>query len=217
MHDKVYSELKTALMEAKFEPGSQLSLRGLAKVFGVSVAPVRAALLRLMAEKAVVQNATTTGNFYVPQLSEDEFEEIIQLRSLLEGLAGEQSSSKITESELDELNKLAEQLREASTHNQPEKYLRANRNFKFTVIAAAGAPVLQDVIESLWIRIGPLMHYYAHDLQYQGDTDCYFEVVEALQRKDGKSARIYMAKDVITGAQFLREAAGFYGRGVPKN
>lgn len=209
MHDKVYSELKKALMEAKFEAGSQLSLRELAGMFGVSVAPVRAALLRLMAEKAVVQSSATNTNFYVPQLSRDEFEEIIRLRGILEGEAAELAATKISAPQVKKLNSLAERLFQAAEKNDPEKYLKTNRDFKFGVFEAAKSPVLLDLIESLWIRIGPLMHFYARNMKYHRDIDHYFDVVEALRNGDAEAARDHMTTDVLEGGTFLRGIADF--------
>ena len=209
MHDKVYLEMKTALMEARFEPGTQLSLRELAKVFGVSVAPVRAALLRLVAEKAVLQKSTTTGNFYVPSLSRDEFEEIVELRALLEGNAAAQAASRISADELAALQNLADDLARASEEGDSDTYLEANRSFKFGVVSAARAPVLMDLIEALWIRIGPLLHHYGRDMKHQGETDYYAEVVGALRDKDSEAARKYMEKDIIEGAAFIRKTAEF--------
>ncbi len=209
MHDQVYAELKTALMEAKFEPGTRLSLRNLAAMFGVSVVPVRAALLRLMAEKAIEQSAKTTGHFNVPQLTMDEFDEIVQLRSLLEGFAAEQAAALISQSTVKSLLKMAERLQIAADKKDAKEYLRLNRDFKFEVIEAAEGPVLMQLIESLWVRMGPIMHLYAKELKQNQNVDNYFEIAEALENRDGETARNAMAEDVKLGASFLRGVAEF--------
>lgn len=207
LHDKVYRELKRALTEARFEPGSQLSLRELARQFGVSVAPVRAALLRLMAEKAVVQSSATNSNFYVPELCQEEFEEIIELRSLLEGMAAERAADKVTAGSIKRLEALADRLDQAAESGRAAEYLRANREFKFLVFESAGAPILYDLIESLWVRMGPLMHLYARNMKLHREVDKYVEVVAALKSGDGSAAREYLVSDVIEGGMFLRENA----------
>ena len=207
LHDKVYGELKQALMEARFEPGSQLSLRELAAMFGVSVAPVRAALLRLLAEKAVVQSSATNSNFYVPELAQDDFEEIIQLRSLLEGMAAERAAASITQAELKCLEKLAVQLDRAAEAGKAKEYLRANRDFKFLVLEASRSPVLYDLVESLWMRVGPLMHLYARNMSFHREVDHYSDVVAALSAGDAEAARQHLASDVLEGGAFLRQQA----------
>ncbi len=52
MADKVYQQLREALMSGRFAPGQALSLRGVAEAVGSSTMPVRAALTRLAAERA---------------------------------------------------------------------------------------------------------------------------------------------------------------------
>ncbi len=55
MHNRVYSSIRDAIMGAQFEPGQKLSLRAITGELRVSVMPVRAAVLRLVAEKALEQ------------------------------------------------------------------------------------------------------------------------------------------------------------------
>ena len=54
MADKVYQQLREALMSGRFAPGQALSLRSVAEAVGSSTMPVRAALTRLRAERALV-------------------------------------------------------------------------------------------------------------------------------------------------------------------
>lgn len=54
MADKVYQQLREALMSGRFAPGQALSLRSVAEAVGSSTMPVRAALTRLHAERALV-------------------------------------------------------------------------------------------------------------------------------------------------------------------
>ena len=207
IHDKIYVKMKALLMEAYFDPGSQLSLRELASAFGVSVAPVRAALLRLLAEKAVVQSSATNSNFYVPVLNQAEFEEIMQLRVLLEGRAAKMACDNMTPVDIDQLSALADQLHLAAEENRTEDYLRLNREFKFVVFEAAGSPVMLDLISSLWVRIGPLMHFYGRLMKHHKDLDQYQDAVIAFQKRDAAKAEQILQQDVFDGADFLREVA----------
>ena len=58
LSDRVYAALRLALLSGKFMPGETLSLRTLAASLGTSPMPVRAAVQRLIAEKALVQTAS---------------------------------------------------------------------------------------------------------------------------------------------------------------
>ena len=36
---------------------------------------------------------------------------------------------------------------------------RANKEFHFTIYRAAEMPVLLEIIENMWLRIGPFLHF----------------------------------------------------------
>ena len=150
LHDKVYGRLRDALMESQFQPGTQLSLRATSEMLGVSVMTVRAAVLRLVAEKALHQ--APNGNFFVPKIEQAEFDEIVFLRVELEGIAAELAASRYTEPQLAQLKAIAKSLTRAAKDNNASTYLKTNRGFKFAVVSAAHAPVLGDLIAALWMR-----------------------------------------------------------------
>jgi DNA-binding GntR family transcriptional regulator len=207
MHDLVYTRLRSALMLARFEPASQISLRAVAKMLDVSVMPVRVAVLRLVAEKALVQAAN--GSFHVPQLTEAEFDEIVFLRSELEGLAAELAAARRQDSDLAMLSELADHLTEAAELDDSEAYGARNRDFKFAVIGLAQAPVLRDLIESLWVRIGPVMQLYSRNARHQLTIDTHHEVVAAIAAGNGAEARKAIRQDIMDGAAFLRPLIKF--------
>ena len=207
LHDKVYISLRDALMEAQFKPGEQLSLRAVAGMLGVSVMPVRAAVLRLVAEKAVVQAAN--GTFVVPELAQKEFDEIFFLRANLEGLAAELAASRCSKKWARELQSIAAKLTRVAQANDPVSYLRINREFKFAVVQAADAPVLLDLVQSLWMRVGPFMSRYAEDLPSQISIDYHDDIVSAIVSGDGAAARKAMERDIEDGVAYLRQVADF--------
>ena len=51
LYEKVYEELRNALMSGRFLPGEPLTIRGVAEALGTSIMPVREALRRLAAER----------------------------------------------------------------------------------------------------------------------------------------------------------------------
>ena len=71
----------------RFLPGERLKIRNVAADMGVGQMPVRAALQRLAAEGALINvpNAGVT----VPRLSLPEFDDLLQMRMMLEGEASE--------------------------------------------------------------------------------------------------------------------------------
>ncbi|MEX2672784.1 MAG: GntR family transcriptional regulator [Phycisphaeraceae bacterium] len=207
LHDKVHKRLQNALMSAHFQPGSQVSLRATAKMLGVSVMTVRVAVLRLVAEKALQQ--VSNRNFFVPKIDQAEFEEIVFLRTTLEGIGAEFAASRRSQKQLASLKLTAKKLTQAGLDGDAETYLRANRNFKLGVVEAAQAPVLKDLVISLWVRFGPFMSHFTKNIHHQTDSDYQNEIVAAIASRDGATAREIIVRDITEGAEFLRECAGF--------
>src|ERR1700756_2443283 len=85
LNDRVYRELKKSIMSGAFKPGSELKLRSVAEALGTSLMPVRDAMRRLMAERALEMRPSRT--IAIPVLSADQFLEIRAIRLLLEGEA----------------------------------------------------------------------------------------------------------------------------------
>ena len=204
LHERTYQELRSAIMLAKFAPGEHLTVRGVAADLGVSAMPVRAAFSRLFAEKAVDQNAN--GTIMIPRMTKERYAELILLRALLEGKAAEIAASRITADELKELKKIGKALTKASLDGDANAYLRLNQRFKFAIVAAADKPVLAELVERLWLRVGPFMRFYHTDVRAQHDLDRHEDAIKALERGDGQAARQAIEADITEGADFLFES-----------
>ena len=92
LHERVYAEMRQAVIAGKFAPGQKLTSRKLAAALGTSDMPVRAAISRLTAEGGLVRMANST--FVVPVLGRQQFKEVMELRALLEGRAASLACGK---------------------------------------------------------------------------------------------------------------------------
>ncbi len=108
---RVYDELRNALMEGRFRPKHRFKLRELAQSLGVSVTPVREALMQLVRERALEMKAARS--IEVAQLTLAQYTELREIRYLLEGLAAEKAATLITAGEIRDLTRLHQQLRSA--------------------------------------------------------------------------------------------------------
>jgi len=201
LHERTYQELRAAIMAARFAPGELLTVRGVASDMGVSPMPVRAAFSRLIADRAVDQNSN--GTIVIPRMTKERYQELIQLRALLEGKAAEIAAGRITDKQLTELKKIGKALTEASIGGDATKYIVLNRRFKFAVVAAAESPALADLVERLWLQVGPFMGYYATDVRAQHELDRHVEAIAALEQGKGVAARKAIEADILDGAAFL--------------
>ena len=85
-------ELRELILGGELSPGQRLSELAVVERLGVSRTPVRAALARLQEEGLV--EAIPSGGYAVRAFSEQEVNEAIELRGVLEGLAARLAAEK---------------------------------------------------------------------------------------------------------------------------
>jgi DNA-binding GntR family transcriptional regulator len=211
VHEKVYNELRHALMRGRFVPGAPITLRALAGALGTSATPIRTALRQLVAEQALVSRPNRSVT--VPLVTAERFNEIRGIRVALESMLTEEAAKKISPSDLRRLEKLNEEMTAAVAAGDTRRYLARNQEFHFTIYRAAQLPITFRLVESLWLQIGPLLNFLLtsdnkRPNRYFDRVDRQFEkyhraAVEALQRGDGAAARQSIADDINVAADYL--------------
>jgi DNA-binding GntR family transcriptional regulator len=96
--DLIAEQLRRAILSGAISGGAQLKQNDVAARFGVSVAPVREALQRLIADGLAVLHPNR--GVTVSQISEQDFLEIAELRGLLEPHALRHSAPRLTPADL---------------------------------------------------------------------------------------------------------------------
>lgn len=203
LQDGTYLKLRQWLSIGRFLPGERLKIKQLAEALGVGVMPVRAALQRLAAEGALsnVPNCGVT----VPQLTRLEFDDILQNRLLLEGEAAERGALRLSESELAELARLGEAMQRAIVADDLKSYLADNEDFHLILYRAAGSPMLINLIETVWLRIGPLSNRIHDDAHvWASMNDAHADLLIALRRQDAPAVRRAVERDLFVAGQYLK-------------
>ncbi len=106
--EQCVSEILKLIRMGQIPTGSRVGEVALAKKLGMGRAPVRAALDRL-ANMGVVERIARSGTF-VKEVSLNDYCEIIDVRAGLESMAGYLATLRISEEQLDRLEKIAKEL-----------------------------------------------------------------------------------------------------------
>ncbi|MDG3580293.1 MULTISPECIES: GntR family transcriptional regulator [Rhizobiaceae] len=207
MQDKVYEQIRDVLMRGGFEPGQKVSSRKLAAVLGTSDMPVRAALGRLLAEGALVQNAN--GTFAVPLISQRKFHEVMTLRAMLEGEATRQACGHINRAGFTELHRYSAGLATAIEHNRIDDYLDYNQRLKFTIYRHSSSQTLRNMIQLLWLQAGPFLRHLNQGLEQMVRANFHDEAIEALEKGDSSAAAAAISRDILAGMAYLEEHSHF--------
>lgn len=205
LQERVYAEIEAALLEGRLPPGEALQIRTLAQAVGTSEMPVREALKRLVAEHAILQLPNRT--FRVPLLTKAEYEELMMLRYLNEGLAARLAAEKSTASLVKSIRTHNTTMRRAVDRGEVAQTLRANQRFHFAIYGGADSPQLMSLIKSFWLRIGPFLSSIF--VQHPGRIELYAEsvglheaIVEAIESGDGRAAERALVSDLKTASQW---------------
>jgi DNA-binding GntR family transcriptional regulator len=212
IQQRVYQQLREALMKGRFSPGDQVTLRALAKAFGTSAMPVREAVRHLVAEQALVVNPNRS--VIVPLLTAERLDELRRIRTALEGMLAEEAADKISSVALEKLGILHDEMCAAVVAGDIKRYLPRNQEFHFTIYAAASLPTALRMVESMWLQIGPVLNFLLREdarAQRSGSSEKgnsisvrhHLEAVQALCRKDGPAVRQAIADDINDHADYF--------------
>lgn len=202
--DAVYARLRQWVTVGRFQPGERLKIRTVAEELGVGLMPVRAALQRLAAEGALI-NVPNAG-VAVPRLSLAEFDDLQQTRMLLEGEAAERGAARLAPGQRETLRALCHRMRKALARGDHPDYLAANEEFHVILYRAAGSPTLWGLIDTLWLKAGPISNRLFETPEAAAVlNDAHADLITALSRGDTAGVRRAIERDLFVAGQFLRE------------
>lgn len=207
MQTQVYQRLREALFTGLFLPGESLTIRNLAETLGVSPMPVREALQRLVAERALVQMPNRT--FRVTPFTPEMFRELMRVRMSVEGLAADQAVRRMTPELLERLRKINEDMIRGVQTGDAKTIMTANRHFHFSLYDAAEMPQLMDIINGVWLRAGPYLMNAHRKLDnplpfYRSGTAFHERVLAAAASGEPKAAARAIACDIWHSARYFR-------------
>lgn len=205
--EQIYQDLRELILAGQIAPGEKFTLRGLAEAMGTSSMPVREAVSRLSAENAleILPNRTIR----VPIMTRERFMELKIIRMEIEGLAAEVATTRAEASDLTEIAEYHDVFAEESRKPNPDGALalKANKNFHFAIYRAARMPQLLQIIEGLWLQVGPVINL---DLRASGRRlhaveahKHHARLIEAMRVRDPKAARQALANDISSAAEFI--------------
>jgi DNA-binding GntR family transcriptional regulator len=214
LHERVYSRLREAISQGDFVPGEVLTIRTLAASVGTSSMQVREALRRLVAEKALVQQANRS--IAVAPFNLAMFGELIRIRMSIESMATRYAAQKATPALIARLTDLNDRMRTAVFEKDVEALLDSNKTFHFTIYAAAEMPQLFEIIQGLWLRTGPYLRAAYRSVpgaerHFLDGTRVHQRVILAMEQGNVQRAGANIALDIgFTARRFGPKIAQLY-------
>ncbi|MDP3495260.1 MAG: GntR family transcriptional regulator [Hyphomonadaceae bacterium] len=181
------NQLRTAILSGSFAPDSRLRLEELGASYGVSLSPVREALLRLCGEGFVVSE--DQRGFRVAQASLRNLQEVIALRAILEPYALRES---IDQGDVRWEESLVAVFHRLTRIEQKDGFVpfiaeweRAHREFHLCLVAGCDMPMLQQICAQLHDQADRYRRLYLTKQPPQRNVAReHVEIVEAVLARD---------------------------------
>lgn len=195
--ERVYFQLREAILCGRFVPGRAVTLRGIAEMLGVSPMPVREALRRLTAENALAlqDNRRVT----VPHMTAGRLEQIVEARIALETQAALRAMAHIDAEALAQLKALDDQVTHAIDVQDAESYIRTNLAFHLSLYRHGPNEVILPLIESLWLQSAPFMRLVLNRIGLGYITDRHVQATDAIAARDALALKLAIASDIREG------------------
>ncbi|WFS00196.1 GntR family transcriptional regulator [Rhizobium tumorigenes] len=208
VQDRVYSELRRALIGGLFEPSQVLTIRGLADALVTSTMPVREALGRLITEKAL--EALPNRSVRVPPITLERIDDLLRARILIEGEAIALAAKRMGPKDITVIEGMLhewDEMRALKQKKDVDREVTLNQTFHFEIYRACGSAVLIPMIESLWLQSGPCIRVAIYAFSEAGEVDTahyHRSIVAALAVQDADAARAALVADISRPFTFLR-------------
>lgn len=205
--DQVYAHIRKLLISGRLAPDDKLSLRSVADVMGVSMMPVREAVSRLVAERAL--EVSPSRALRVPEMKRRQFQDLALIRAEIEGLAAANAARNRTQSQLRAIAAAEQRFRLLSRAANPDlvEAVECNQAFHFAVYEASGLPDLVEIIGGLWLKVGPVINLDLREnperLATGSAARLHCEALAAIKAGDADGARSAIAADIRGAASFI--------------
>ncbi len=181
LSDEVAGHLRAAIMSGSLRPGTFIRLDETAAELGVSITPVREALLKLRGE-GMVQLEPHRGHVVLP-LTRQDIDDIFWLQATIARELADAATVHITDAEIDELDRINDALGKAVGSSDAETI--AGLEFAFhRVFNQAGGR-----IKLAWFLLNaahymPVLVYAADPEWGAAAVDNHRKLITALRRRD---------------------------------
>ena len=197
--ERIFESLCQAIVSGEIKAGSKISEPELARRYDVSRASLRDAIGRLEACNLVIRRPNVGAR--VVSLSDEELLEIYSVREALEGMAARQAAQNMTDHELDALQSLLDEEKQATIND-------VNHDFHYGIVKGCKNNRLKQLLcDDLY----HLMRMYRYQLGREGGRASsasreHSLILDALRDRDGELAELLMRRHIRLSRQYIEKS-----------
>lgn len=209
LSDDVARYVRRRIFNGTYPAGEYLRLDQLAADVGISVTPVREALLNLRAEGLLEQHPRR--GFMVLEVTARDIADVARVQAFIGGELAARAAESATPAQLAELKAIQDELESAYEHTDLDRMVRLNHEFHRTINVAADSPKLTQFMSGI-TRYAPESVFPTLPGWPEQSISDHRAVIAALDTGDAEAARAAMAEHFTVGVEPL--TAHLIERGV---
>jgi DNA-binding GntR family transcriptional regulator len=203
--DEVYDTLLGQLMSLRIEPGARVTIDALARELRVSQTPIRDALNRMEADGLVVR-VPHAGYRIPPQITRERFEDMVEIRLLLEPAAARHAAERASSEQVSGLRRMLDdmaELVEGDRHVAYGAFGLRDAAFHDLVADSAGNQVVREALARLHTHVHLFRLLYDAEVTFlaMGEHE---EVLSAIAARDPDAAAYAMRRHILLSRDRFR-------------
>lgn len=202
LSDDVARYVRRRIFNGAYAAGEYLRLDQLAVELGISVTPVREALLNLRAEGLLVQQPRR--GFMVLPVTARDIADVANVQAFIGGELAARAAENISDEQLAALRAIQDDLERAYEQDDLERTVRLNHEFHRTINVAADSPKLTQFMSGI-TRYAPESVFPTLAGWPRQSMKDHRRVIAAFEKRDANRARMAMAEHFTIGVAPLTD------------
>lgn len=198
LSEQAAQTIKAWLFSLQLKPGERLIVDNLADKLAISRTPIREGLQKLVSEGLIVYDGKS---YTVVDFSQQDAENLFEIRRALEVLAARQASHRMPDEELTQLQKLLETWVAQQQESAIEFFISQDREFHQRICKGACNVRLHSLLDNLieqcwWVT---RLAYLPQEDAYRKETllDEHFAILQSLKEHDADGAALAMERHLL--------------------
>nr|WP_309138989.1 GntR family transcriptional regulator [Nocardia cyriacigeorgica] len=198
--EQVAGYVREQILSGVLRPGEFLRMEPIAEAVGVSITPVREALLALSSEGFVT--ALPRRGFVVATFTRQDIRDLFWAQGQLAGELAARAAKRISTSEIEQLTRLVDQGEQARARGDVDEIGELGHRFHRIINIAADSDRLARLLAAVVSHLPN--HFYASIEAHVETMGAQHEqLIDALRRRDARRARKIMAAHIEESADYV--------------
>lgn len=205
LRDVVFNTLRQAILRGELKPGERLMEINLSNRLGVSRTPVREAIRMLEQEGLVIMIPRKGAQ--VAQITEQDLNDVLEVRLGLEELAVRFACERITDEELGELERALQRFEKVMNQADLSALAEADVRFHEIIYQATHNQRLVQIINNIREQM------YRYRIEYLKDVESrkqlveeHYAIWEALKNRDRECAVRHICGHIVNQQEAIRKS-----------